>query len=100
MESGFALLDQKIDSVKTQLELKIDAQEFRMTVKLGSMMRRRIWSPRRAARLDLNGSGSGWSDSSAIRIGCSIYAHAAAHIPSGDSGGGRSGRRGTHALHG
>ena len=38
MENRFALVDQKIDSVKTQLELKIDAQEFRMTVKLGSMM--------------------------------------------------------------
>ena len=31
-------LNQKLESVKTQLELKIDAQEFRMTVKLGSMM--------------------------------------------------------------
>jgi hypothetical protein len=38
LENRFALLDQKIDSVKSQLELKIDAQEFRMTVKLGSMM--------------------------------------------------------------
>jgi hypothetical protein len=38
VENRFALLDQKIDSVKSQLELKIDAQEFRMTVKLGSMM--------------------------------------------------------------
>ncbi len=38
LENRFALLDQKIDSIKSQLELKIDAQEFRMTVKLGSMM--------------------------------------------------------------
>jgi hypothetical protein len=38
MGNRFALLDQKFDSVKSQLELKIDAQEFRMTVKLGSMM--------------------------------------------------------------
>jgi hypothetical protein len=37
LENRFALLDQKIDSVKTELELKIDAQEFRMTVKLGSI---------------------------------------------------------------
>ncbi len=38
MENRVALADQKIDGVVTQLELKIDAQEFRMIVKLGSMM--------------------------------------------------------------
>lgn len=38
LENRFALLDQRIDSAKTELELKIDAQEFRMTVKLGSML--------------------------------------------------------------
>jgi uncharacterized FlaG/YvyC family protein len=49
MESRFAMVDQKfdatvkqlgqkIDSVKTELEFKIDAQEFRMIVRLGSML--------------------------------------------------------------